>query len=415
MENGLEVRQEEEQSGSAYLTGFFGALLGALLCAGLLLLVGALTGMYSGWFGFLGALASAKGYQLLHGARKKGYAVAVVWTCTIILTFLAVWVGAAMSLMGEARVVQMAQRAGVGTFTMASWMLLNNLGMLALSYVLPAVATLLGLLLAKRTLTMYAEPGALHRAVQAAQQTVERDGGQAQFYFFDVKRLRGLRATVMLLLLPMLVGLFGVLFVFIAFEELTNGMDIGLTVALLVDLILSMIYMIVLLFYITPLTGAGAWCFARDNEGTLYRVNLRVLNQIAAYQFGTYLGFGVLKYDKMSADEQALLRSSILRAVEDYRNGRYFPGGAVTMALVPLTGLVVQKEKRWGWKCVYRGANGSPKTMRIARAYTGGLHPTGQLAPGAPDEPTRVQPAALLVGLIPVLLAGAAFVLSLLF
>jgi len=70
-------------SGVSYVTGLLGALLGALVGVIPWFLASTFLHFFIGYLGFLVGFASFFGYKLFRGARKSGYALAVVMVCSI--------------------------------------------------------------------------------------------------------------------------------------------------------------------------------------------------------------------------------------------------------------------------------------------------------------------------------------------
>lgn len=411
-QNAQQGMPQAPQSGGSHAAGVFGALLGAIVGALPLMLLGLLTGIYSGWLGFLVAFGSAKGYELFHGARKKSFAVAMVSLWSVLTILVCMWLSAALSLLENPDILAMAKTLHTGAFTAANLYLLGNIPLMMVSYILPIGVSLLGIVFAARRLAVYTQPELMKRAVQAAQQTLVQ-GVQTRVHFFEPRRLRGARATSLMFMLPAFIGIFGLMFGMLAFMESMDAFSAGVMLPFFGSLFLIGVVAIGIIIYQFPIVNSGDSCYARDGAGTLYRVRLSRLNQLPNYQFGTYLGLGVMNYAKLTPDKQALLCSSVIRVVEDMQKGQFYPGSAITMAVQPFYGLTVQKEAKWGWKCVYRMPGGAVKSIRIPRAFGGGFHPLGQLPPTAPDEPTRAQPVALLLGFLPVLLCAGMFAVAL--
>jgi len=70
-------------SGISYVTGLLGALFGALVGVIPWFLASTFLNFFIGYLGFLVGFASFFGYKLFRGARKSGYALAVVMICSI--------------------------------------------------------------------------------------------------------------------------------------------------------------------------------------------------------------------------------------------------------------------------------------------------------------------------------------------
>lgn len=105
----------------------------------------------------------------------------------------------------------------------------------------------------------------------------------------------------------------------------------------------------------------------RGADGTLWQVQIHLLNAIAFYRFTAKTGvWRALSWERLSPEEQRLAEESIARAIEDISLGRIFKGNAV----LPLTNLALVREDRWQWKITYQLRNGR-KTLHIAKIYPG--------------------------------------------
>jgi len=79
----------DDAEGSGYFTGFIGALLGAVVGTIPWILVAVFADLYVGWLGFLIGWASLFGYKLLKGVKKRGYALTIIFACSILCILLA--------------------------------------------------------------------------------------------------------------------------------------------------------------------------------------------------------------------------------------------------------------------------------------------------------------------------------------
>lgn len=154
--------------GVRYLTGLAGALLGALAGAVPWFLVSTFTAFFVGWLGFLVGWAASWGYQKLRGAKKRGYATAVVLLSSILAIFAAEVGSWMFVLCTDPEWQESAARLRISVAQLAwesLWMPEN------LPRVLPSMAVGLligglGILSARQKLLAYIDP---ERAAQTAQ------------------------------------------------------------------------------------------------------------------------------------------------------------------------------------------------------------------------------------------------------
>ncbi len=79
----------DDAESSGYFTGFIGALLGAVVGTVPWILVAIFAELYVGWLGFLIGWASLFGYKLLKGVKNRGYALTIIFACSILCILLA--------------------------------------------------------------------------------------------------------------------------------------------------------------------------------------------------------------------------------------------------------------------------------------------------------------------------------------
>ena len=135
--------------------------------------------------------------------------------------------------------------------------------------------------------------------------------------------------------------------------------------------------------------------------GTVWRVDLSMLNNADTYRFTKKLGaVRAIRWDILNEEERAQARTSIQRAIALLGSGQVMPGSALSLAVMPLTDLRVVKETKWAWKVAYSGVGGREKKLSIPKAYPG-------FAP-APGMEAAQEPAPARWALLGVALALAA-------
>lgn len=154
--------------GAGYLTGLAGALLGALAGAIPWFLVSTFTAFFVGWLGFLVGWAASWGYQKLRGAKKRGYAAAVVLLSSI-LAILAAEVGSWMFVLCTDPEWQESAayfRISVARLAWESLWMPENLPRVLPGMAVGLLIGGLGILSARQKLLAYIDP---ERAAQTAQ------------------------------------------------------------------------------------------------------------------------------------------------------------------------------------------------------------------------------------------------------
>ena len=122
-------------------------------------------------------------------------------------------------------------------------------------------------------------------------------------------------------------------------------------------------------------------------SGTVWKINLAMLNNQDTYRFTKKLGaLKGLRWEILSGEEQERLKSSVLRAVSLLTSGQVMPGSLLSVAVSPLSDLQVVKETPWKWVCTHSVSNGRQKKVSIPKAYPGfapvpGLEPPMEPAP----------------------------------
>ncbi len=325
--------------------GVAGALLGAVVGA-LPTLATGYFGFVSGWLALLIPFAARKGYQLLHGARREGFAFAA-----ILLSSLTV--SAATSIF-----------------------LTYPYGLMAgpVFFLLPILFSLFGALACRRGLQNYVNPGLLEDMTRRARQENRESGGTGELYTANQRWMRPLKASVLLSMFPELALALTLLILAIPMESLP------LTFAALGALIAIFVVMFVLIFPVLGYLQPVGMVYIRTEAGKLWRVLLPQLNSNDTYRFTSKSGaFRVLSWERLDEGERELAKANIRRAMADVEGGTVFPGSLLTMAVTPLEGLTVRKESKWRWKVRYLDSRGRWKNVSIPKAYPG-----LSLTPGQP-------------------------------
>ena len=145
----------------------------------------------------------------------------------------------------------------------------------------------------------------------------------------------------------------------------------------------------VMMFFALPtiqLANGTLFLMARIS-GTVWKINLAMLNNQDTYRFTKKLGaLKGLRWEILSGEEQERLKSSVLRAVSLLTSGQVMPGSLLSVAVSPLSDLQVVKETPWKWVCTHSVSNGRQKKVSIPKAYPGfapvpGLEPPMEPAP----------------------------------
>lgn len=329
----------------SYATGALGALLGALLGAIPTLATGYF-GFVSGWLALLIPFAARKGYQLLHGAKRGGYAFALILICSLAVS------------------------------TATSVFLSYPYGFLAapVFFLLPILFSLFGAIACRRGLESYVNPKLLETMAQRARQENREVGGTGELYTARQEWMRPLKAAALLaMFLPLVLAL-----VLLALAAPADSLP--LIFASLGAMIAVFAAIFCLVFPSLGLFQPNAVVYIRTETGKLWRVALAQINNHEAYRFTHKSGaFRVLTWERLDEAERELAKSNIRRAMADVERGSILPGSLLYLAATPLEGLEVRGENPWRWKVRYQDSRGRWRNISIPKAYPG-----LSLTPGAP-------------------------------
>ena len=376
---------EREKRQENIVAGVVGAFLGTLLGVVCTVVIGQM-GYVASISGLVMAVGALKGYELLGGRLSKKGAV-ISSALILVMTYLAHRLSLAISLtsemgMGVFRCFQAIPpllRTGVLDGP-AYW---GDLVMLYLFTLLGAVPTIIAGL---RSADL---PDLPQGAVIQAPETVE-----GAFYPGTVAWMRPLRLSAAA---SMFVGL--ILAAVLLFVSVANGTALAPMMAA-AGCVVSSAVMIFAVLPSVQLCNNAMKMMVRAG-GTVWRVDLSMLNNADTYRFTKKLGaVRAIRWDILNEEERAQARTSIQRAIALLGSGQVMPGSALSLAVMPLTDLRVVKETKWAWKVVYSGVGGREKKLSIPKAYPG-------FAP-APGMEAAQEPAPARWALLGVALALAA-------
>lgn len=138
-------------------------------------------------------------------------------------------------------------------------------------------------------------------------------------------------------------------------------------------------------------------------NGTVWKVNLPMLNNLDTYKFTKKLGaVRAIRWEILDEEERERAKVSVLRAIALLTSGQVMPGSALSVAVLPLTNLQIVQETKWKWKGVYTTDGGKEKKISIPKAYPDFAPIPGQ-EPAQDPAPARwglVGLAALLAALL---------------
>lgn len=370
------MEQETKAKQENVVAGIVGAFLGSLIGVVCAVVIGQL-GYVASVSGLIMAVGALKGYELLGGSlSKKGAVISSV--LVVVMTYLAhrlTFAIALTSAIGSGlsgifvcfqAVPDLVKEGAIEGS--AYW---GNLAMLYLFTLVGAVPTILGGL---RSASMPDMPRSTAPAGQ--------DGGEvdAAFYPGEAKWMWPLRLSTAL---SMFVGLVpGVVLIFIGIAR-----DSAATYTLAaLGCIAGAVVMMGFALPAIQLANGALFLMARIN-GTVWKVNLAVLNNQDTYRFTKKLGvLKGLRWEILDGEEQERLKNSVLRAVALLTSGQLMPGSILSMAVSPMADLQVVKEDPWKWKCTYSAGGGKTKKVSIPKAYPGfapvrGMEPAQEPAP----------------------------------
>lgn len=376
---------EREKRQENIVAGVVGAFLGTLLGVVCTVVIGQM-GYVASISGLVMAVGALKGYELLGGRLSKKGAV-ISSALILVMTYLAHRLSLAISLtsemgMGVFRCFQAIPpllRTGVLDGP-AYW---GDLVMLYLFTLLGAVPTIIAGL---RSADL---PDLPQGEVIRDPETVE-----GAFYPGTVAWMRPLRLSAAA---SMFVGL--ILAAALLFVSIANGTALAPMMAA-AGCVVSSAVMIFAVLPSVQLCNNAMKMMVRAG-GTVWRVDLSMLNNADTYRFTKKLGaVRAIRWDILNEEERAQARTSIQRAIALLGSGQVMPGSALSLAVMPLTDLRVVKETKWAWKVAYSGVGGREKKLSIPKAYPG-------FAP-APGMEAAQEPAPARWALLGVALALAA-------
>lgn len=389
------MEQEKTKKRENVAAGIAGAFIGSLAGVVCTLVIGQL-GYVASVSGLVMAVGALKGYEVLGGRlSKKGAVISSV--LILVMTWLAHRLTWAMALAAELeanvfecfRAIPALLDAGMLEGT-AYW---GDLVMLYLFTLLGAVPTILGGL----------RSADLPDLPQGAGASAVQDGGgaDAMFYPGSVAWMRPLRLSAAA---SMFVGL--VPAVALLFASAAGGTPLTLTLAAMGCLIAAVV-MMCLALPLVQLCNQAMTLMVRSG-GTVWKVTLPMLNAADTYRFTTKTGaLRAIRWETLNEAEREQLKVSVRRAIALLSSGQVMPGSALSMAVLPLTGLRIDQETPWAWKGVYSAGGGREKKIAIPKAFQG-FAPTLGLEPAQAPVPARWGRLCLAAVLAAVLgLAGA--------
>ncbi len=334
-ENGT-ARQSKPESVGSYVMGVLGALLGALVGAFPTLLTGYF-GFVSGWLALLIPFGARKGYRMLGGARKSGFAFAVLLVCSL------------------------AVSGAVSLFLTWPYGWEEPL-----FFLIPILFSFFGVLACHRGLQSYVNPELLENMTRQARQENREAGGTGELYAAKQQWVRPLKVSVLLSLFSPL-G-FAILLLLLAMPE----ESLTLILAALGAMVGVFLVIFFVLFPSLGLLQPAGTVYIRTGEGRLWRVLLAQLNQNDTYRFTHKSGaVRLLTWDRLDEDERERAKANIRRAMTDVESGAVYPGSILAMTVMSMEELGVIRENRWRWKVRFRDGGGKKRNFSIPKAYPG--------------------------------------------
>lgn len=344
--NGHSPNETEETPGWAYFTGALGALLGALVSAAIISLVG-LAGVFSAFLGFLTGILSVKGYMILRGPRKYRFAAAVVMISSVLTS-----AGSAIWLLIHHYAVKDSYIVAVWTGALVAF-------------------SVWGFIRSNRVLQIYINPQLLEKHLETAKEIIMADTAkQTDWYYAEHRWIRPLHISISIAALVPILLMAGLTVYGVSGME---GRYEGLTVMILssaIGIICGFFTIVIGLIPALRLMRADQWCYMRTENGELWRIHLPRLNQNETYRFSVSNGaLRAIHGRFLKTEENEMAKASMIRAVEDIQCGRIFPGNSIHSAVAPMTDLQLKKENRWKWVVRCKGANGQERKIVIPKAY----------------------------------------------
>lgn len=365
-----ETKQKRQEN---VVAGVVGAFLGSLLGVLCTVVIGQL-GYVASISGLVMAVGALKGYELLSGGTlsKKGAVISSV--LVLVMTWLAHRLSCAVSLASALdagvfecfqAIPELLDRGMVDE--VAYW---GDLVFLYLFTLLGAAPTIIAGLRS-------ADLPDLPQGTAAPSSPVQEEGTvQAEFYPGSIPQMRPLRISATVSTFVWTVPALVLMFAAAASEN-----SIALIMASF-GCIIGVVVMMIIIWPNIRLSKEAMTMMVRSG-GTLWRVDFNALNIADTYRFTKKNGaVRTLRWDLLNAEEQERAKASVLRAIGVLTSGQVMPGSALSMAVMPLTDLQIDKETKWAWQGFYSGRNGRRTKVNIPKAYPG-------FTPGPGFEPVR--------------------------
>ncbi|MBD5170105.1 MAG: hypothetical protein HDT20_08340 [Oscillibacter sp.] len=395
-ETQVEIKQKKEN----VVGGIVGAFLGSLLGVACIVIVGQM-GYVASICGLVMAVCSLKGYELLSGGMsKKGAVISSV--VILLMTYLAHqldWAISVASAWDEGifdcfRAIPYLREAGYiegGSY----W---GGLAMLYIFTLVGAVPTVLAGLHGDSTPDLPAGQVAIAGEAET----------EVELYPSEKKWANPLRFSASL---SMLFGVVIGLVMLLLWMGKTNEPE-GAPIWWLFAALGCLGSCFVMMFIAWPkvmLCDSDFQVLARSN-GTVWKIRLSALNVMDTYRFTKKNGnIQALRWEKLSAEDQARARVSITRAIGLLQSGQVMGGSALSRAVMPLTDLEITGEDHWRWKGTYSVRNGKRKKVSIAKAFPNFAPVQGM---ERPDGPMPWRWSLFVTALVLALLFGGAAALA---
>ena len=354
------------------MAGVVGAFLGSLLGVLCTILIGQL-GYVASVSGLVMAVGALKGYELLSGGTLSKKGAVISSALVLAMTWLAHRLSCAVTLastlsFGVFRCFQIIPSLldSGALDSVAYW---GDLVMLYLFTLLGAVPTIIAGLRS-------ADMPDLPQGTAASTAAGAGEAAQAEFYPGSVPYMRSLRVSATVSMFVWAIPAVALMFAAAAGEN-----SIALIFGSLGCIVGAVVMMIIV--YPNIRLCKDAMTMMVRSGGTLWRVSFNALNIADTYRFTKKNGaVRTLRWDLLDSEEQERAKASVLRAIGVLTSGQVMAGSALSMAVMPLTGLRIDKETKWAWEGVYTGRNGREKKILIPKAYPG-------FSPGPGFEPVQ--------------------------
>lgn len=210
----------EKKHFGGYITGFVGALLGAVVGCIPWFFASTFVGFYIGWLGFLVGWVSLWGYKALRGVKKSGYATVVIFAASILSMVLADLCSNLYNLLRDTEFIEFVETYGLPKidFALSLVFIPENVKHILPNLGLGLLIGVLGVVSARKQILAYTAPAQVVQAPEASTAFVSGAEGFSLPHSFVVRE-----GSILLVVGIVTTAFFSFAFVFSLLAALADG------------------------------------------------------------------------------------------------------------------------------------------------------------------------------------------------